>query len=136
MKESELQASIVSALRFKGYLVYANNQNTRATSFEKGKEIKDTYRMHAHYKRIGWMGGIPDLTVKGTESNGHRIKLYIECKSSRGKLTDGQKDMMQMLEVQGEEVRVVRSLDDIGDLLDKDIIRTETLLLYREKRYS
>lgn len=134
MKESEIQANIVSALRFKGYLVIHHQQNTSFGSFEQGRKIQNSHAMNAHLRKIGYIQGVPDLVVIGTESNGNRIRLYIECKSSTGVLSANQKHMIRMLEVSGEEVRVVKSLDQIEDLLDKDIdiVRIETLLLDRD----
>jgi len=132
MKESEIQALIVYALRFKGYLAIHHQQNTSFGSFEQGRKIHDSYAMNAHLKKIGYIEGVPDLLVIGTESNGNRIRLYIECKSETGVLSANQKHMIRMLEVSGEEVRVVRNLNQIQDLLDKDIIRLEKLLLDKD----
>jgi len=128
LKESEIQALIVSALRFKGYLVYMNYQNVTLGSFRKGEMLQNVHAMHASLKKTGWTKGIPDLTVIGKESNGNHIRLYIECKSPQGTVSEDQKHMIKILTVLGEEVRVVRSLEQIEDLLEKDLMNIECLL--------
>ncbi|MGL6107559.1 VRR-NUC domain-containing protein [Romboutsia sp.] len=129
MKENELQALIVSALRFKGYCVWMNYQNVR-----QGWDNPIVYTIQM--KKHGWMKGIPDLTVIGRETNGNTIMLYIECKSEKGVLSADQKHILNIIKVLGIETRVVRSLDQIQDLLDKDIIRVETLLLEQDIEYA
>lgn len=133
MKENELQALIVSALQFKGYLVWANYQNISMNSFRSGKQLDNKYGMLASLKKIGWIAGIPDLTVIGKEANGNTIMLYIECKSETGRLSADQKHMLNIIKVLGIETRVVRDLEQIEDLLEKDIIRVETLLLDQDR---
>ena len=127
--ESDLQTRIVSALRFRGFLVYSNYQNIATDSFRKGDVVRSKYAMYAQLKKTGHLKGIPDLTVIGVDNNGNRIRLYIECKSPKGKLSTSQKEMIAILEALGEEVRVVRELKQIDDLLEMDMCRIEALLV-------
>ena len=133
LKENELQALIVSALQFKGYLVWSNYQNISMNSFQSGKQLDNKYGMLVNLKKTGWMKGIPDLTVIGKEANGNTIMLYIECKSETGRLSADQKHILNIIKVLGIETRVVRSIEQIEDLLEKDIIRVETLLLEQDR---
>lgn len=125
--EAQLQTQIVRELEMKGYFVYMNYQNIA------GKFAGDSNSSsYGHYRSLvnqGWKKGIPDLTVIGRETNGNTVMLYIECKSEKGVLSGAQKYMLYTIKALGIETRVVRSLDQIQDLLDKDIIRAETLLL-------
>ncbi len=126
--EAQLQTQIVRELEVKGYFVYMNYQNI-AGRFA-GDSNSSSY---GHYRSLvnqGWKKGIPDLTVIGRETNGNTVMLYIECKSEKGVLSGDQKYMLYTIKALGIETRVVRSLDQIQDLLDKDIIRAETLTYF------
>lgn len=119
--EAQLQTQIVRELEVKGYFVYMNYQNI-AGRFA-GDSNSSSY---GHYRSLvnqGWKKGIPDLTVIGREANGNTVMLYIECKSAKGVLSGDQKYMLYTIKALGIETRVVRSLDQIQDLLDKDIIK-------------
>lgn len=127
--EASLQEQIVLLLRLKGYFVYMVHQNV-ANNITRGRsEHAGGYGYFASMKKRGWVKGIPDLHVLGRETNGNTVMLYIECKSEKGVLSGDQKYMLYTIKALGIETRVVRSLDQIQDLLDKDIIRAETLLL-------
>lgn len=114
--EASLQEQIVLLLRLKGYFVYMVHQNV-ANNITRGRsEHAGGYGYFASMKKRGWVKGIPDLYVLG---NGRR--LYIECKSKKGKLSPSQEEVILTLRNLGEEVRVVNDISQIQDLLDVDL---------------
>ncbi|RMF99097.1 MAG: VRR-NUC domain-containing protein [Acidobacteria bacterium] len=95
-REAEIQSAIVKALSRLGFLViHIPNQATR------GK-----------YRYSGLLPGAPDLIVIGK----NRI-VFMEVKRPDGKQTEAQKIVQRIIEENGFEYYIVRSLDDAVSLL-------------------
>ena len=94
--ESDVQRAIVQALSYAGWLVmHIPNQSTRG--------------------RQRWSGlvpGAPDLVVVRRG----RV-LFLEVKTEKGKVSEKQSEVHDLLRLHGMEVRVVRNADDIMDLI-------------------
>ena len=95
-QEAALQKAIVKALAWKGWVViHIPNQATRGI-----------------YMYAGVLPGAPDLlAVKAG-----RV-LFMEVKTEKGYLSEKQRNAHERLRAEGFEVRVVRGLEDIEDLL-------------------
>jgi hypothetical protein len=126
--EADLQGCIVQALLFKGYFVYMNHQNIALGSFSKGEKVSNKYGMWTSMKKQGWVKGIPDLTVIGRTIEDEHIRVYIECKSKKGKLSDAQKEVIETLEALGEQVIIAKEIGDIECLLSQDILHRNLLI--------
>ena len=95
-KESDLQRAIVQALSYAGWLmIHIPNQSTR------GRQ-----------RWAGLMPGAPDLVAV---KHGHVV--FLEVKTEKGKVSEKQSEVHDLLRLHGMEVRVVRGLDDIADLV-------------------
>ena len=95
-KESEIQKAIVSALAWTGWVViHIPNQSTR------GRQ-----------RWAGLLPGAPDLIAV----RGGRV-VFLEVKTDRGRLRPAQIEAHTALLRQGVEVRMVRGIEDIEDLL-------------------
>jgi len=95
-KESDVQRGIVQVLSYAGWLVmHIPNQSTR------GRQ-----------RWAGLMPGAPDLVAikRG------RV-VFLEVKTEKGKVSEKQAEVHGLLHLHGMEVRVVRSVDDIMDLI-------------------
>jgi Holliday junction resolvase len=95
-RESDLQRGIVQVLSHAGWLVmHIPNQSTR------GRQ-----------RWAGLMPGAPDLVaVKQT-----RV-VFLEVKTEKGKISEKQSEVHDLLRLHGMEVRVVRGIEDIMDLV-------------------
>ena len=95
-RESELQRAIVQVLAYAGWLViHIPNQSTRG--------------------RQRWSGlkpGAPDLVAVR-----HGRVVFLEVKTESGRVSEKQSEMHDLLRLHGMEVRVVRNIDDIMDLV-------------------
>ena len=95
-RESELQRAIVQVLAYAGWLViHIPNQSTRG--------------------RQRWSGlkpGAPDLVAVR-----HGRVVFLEVKTEKGKVSEKQSEVHDLLRLHGMEVRVVRDADDIMDLV-------------------
>jgi len=60
----------------------------------------------------GLMPGAPDLVVVKRG----RV-LFLEVKTAKGKVSEKQSEVHDLLRLHGMEVRVVRDIDDITDLI-------------------
>ena len=87
LRESEIRAQVQDLLRWRGWYVYYNLQG------------------------LGSYPGLSDLVAvkKG------RI-IHIELKTKTGKQSDKQEKFQADIEAAGGEYRVVRCLEDVGDL--------------------
>ena len=95
-KESDVQRAIVQALSSAGWLVmHIPNQSTR------GRQ-----------RWSGLMPGAPDLVAVK-----HGRVLFLEVKTEKGKVSAKQSEVHDLLRLHGMEVRVVRNIDDIMDLI-------------------
>ena len=95
-KESEIQKAIVNALAWTGWVViHIPNQSTQ------GRQ-----------RWAGLLPGAPDLIAVRRG----RV-VFLEVKTDRGQLRPAQKAAHAILTGQGMEVRVVRGIEDIEDLL-------------------
>jgi hypothetical protein len=95
-KESDVQRGIVQALSYAGWLVmHIPNQSTR------GRQ-----------RWAGLMSGAPDLVAV---KRGRVV--FLEVKTERGRLSEKQSETHDLLRLHGMEVRVVRDVDDIADLI-------------------
>ena len=94
--ESDVQRGIVQALSYAGWLVmHIPNQSTR------GRQ-----------RWAGLMPGAPDLVAVK-----HGRVVFLEVKTERGKVSEKQSEVHDLLRLHGMEVRVVRNIDDIMDLV-------------------
>jgi len=94
--ESDVQRGIVQALSYAGWLVmHIPNQSTR------GRQ-----------RWAGLMPGAPDLVAVKRG----RI-VFLEVKAGQGKVSEKQSEVHDLLRLHGMEVRVVRGIDDILDLV-------------------
>ena len=95
-KESAVQRAIVQALSYAGWVVmHIPNQSTR------GRQ-----------RWAGLMPGAPDLVAVK-----HGRVVFLEVKTERGKVSEKQSEVHDLLRLHGMEVRVVRNIDDIMDLV-------------------
>ena len=95
-KESDVQRAIVQALSYAGWIVmHIPNQSTR------GRQ-----------RWPGLMPGAPDLVAVK-----HGRVLFLEVKTEKGKVSEKQSEVHDLLRLHGMEVRVVRDADDIMDLV-------------------
>jgi Holliday junction resolvase len=95
-KESDLQRAFVQALSCAGWLVmHIPNQSTR------GRQ-----------RWAGLLSGAPDLVIVK-----HGRVLFLEVKTEKGKVSEKQSEVHDLLRLHGMEVRVVRDVDDIADLI-------------------
>lgn len=95
-RERDIEQAIITALRLSGWVVMKIPNEA-------------VYRVRVQ----GVRRGAPDLVVFG---EGGRVVL-LEVKSPRGRLSLHQAQTHQLLRDMGHDVRVVRSLADIGDLV-------------------
>jgi len=94
--ESAVQRAIVQALSYAGWLVmHIPNQSTR------GRQ-----------RWAGLLPGAPDLLA----IKQGRV-VFLEVKTEKGKVSEKQAEVHDLLRRQKAEVRVVRGVDDISDLL-------------------
>ena len=95
-RESDIQRGIVQALSYAGWIVmHIPNQSTRG--------------------RQRWSGlvpGAPDLVAVK-----HGRVVFLEVKTEKGKVSEKQSEVHDLLRLHGMEVRVVRGADDIMDLV-------------------
>jgi len=95
-RESDVQRGIVQALSYAGWLVmHIPNQSTR------GRQ-----------RWSGLLPGAPDLVAV---KRGRVV--FLEVKTDKGKLSEKQVEVNDLLRLHGMEVRVVRGIDDIMDLI-------------------
>ena len=95
-KESDIQRGIVQALSYAGWLVmHIPNQSTRGQQ-----------------RWSGLMPGAPDLVAVK-----HGRVVFLEVKTEKGKVSEKQSEVHDLLRLHGMEVRVVRGADDIMDLV-------------------
>ena len=97
--ESKIQQEIVIWYRNNNL----NNNNIIFSVPNEGKNAKE----QMFKKATGLMSGISDLIV----INNGKV-LFIECKDSKGKQSDKQKDFQNIVELQGFEYHLVRSLEE------------------------
>jgi Holliday junction resolvase len=95
-KESDVQRALVQVLSYAGWLVmHIPNQSTR------GRQ-----------RWAGLLPGAPDLVVVKRS----RV-VFLEVKTEKGKVSEKQLEVHNLLRLHGIEVRVVRDVDDIADLI-------------------
>lgn len=68
-------------------------------------------------KSEGLKNGAPDLCIPLKSKNKKFNCLFIECKTETGKLSDNQKEFIEILEKNGSKVSVIRTLKDFVQLL-------------------
>lgn len=100
--EWDLQIEIVKALKNSGWIVLHIPN-------ERNNGVADSRRMKAG----GVVKGAPDLICIGH----YRTVVFLELKTKDGKMSIEQRAVKSALEARGFEHRVVRSIDDISDLL-------------------
>jgi Holliday junction resolvase len=95
-KESDIQRGIVQALSYAGWVVmHIPNQSTR------GRQ-----------RWAGLMPGAPDLVAV---KRGRVV--FLEVKTEKGEVSEKQLEVHDLLRLHGMDVRVVRGIDDIADLI-------------------
>lgn len=117
--EHQIQASAISELRLRFAtipqlkLLHAIPNGTGAR-----KVTRMTRRGPVTYcpqgvkaKREGAVAGIPDL--HWPIARGHYIGLYIETKTPSGRLSEDQKIIIPLLQEEGNQVLIARSVDEI-----------------------
>lgn len=72
-------------------------------------------RHRIHMWNMGCVAGIPDFFLPVAENGYHG--LYLELKSSRGRLSDVQKEIAGRLNYQGYAYALAKSVDDAMDIV-------------------
>ena len=115
--ENDLQKTIVEALHYllpdNSLLHHSPNEGRRHVSYM------------VKLKKLGMKSGWPDLQIlvdkkywhKSAEASG----IYIELKTSKGRLTDNQNKILKKLENLGQYSIMCRSLDEVITYLQKKI---------------
>jgi len=78
-------------------------------------------KVGARLKNMGLRPGVPDLCLSIPKMDGRTVipSLFIEMKSSRGQLTQQQRQMKELLETQGHRVVVCRSFEEAINAIEE-----------------
>lgn len=86
---------------------------TDAVSFHtNGGGFKLSVYELSRLKAAGYIAGVPDRCIIWRGG-----VYFLECKSDRGLLTDSQRAMFPLFEAAGARIAIVRSVDDVNDVL-------------------
>lgn len=110
MKESEIQSQIIDYLTIlenQGKLFFQRTNNIPVSQMRNGKRV---FRKMAK----GQKKGFPDIVVIFK-----RKFVGIEVKTEKGRMSKEQKTMQQLVEKNGGIYKVVRSVDDVKNLLEE-----------------
>jgi len=76
------------------------------------KAIKSTEK----FKELGMRPGFPDMAIFRFEG----LPIFIELKSKKGQLQDNQEDWRDTLQAMGFSWYLIRSVDDVKEVLKKE----------------
>ena len=102
--EAAIQRAIIARLKLSG-IVCHHSPNAAKRTVIGGRRIKQD----------GMITGWPDLTVVGREG----LVAFLEVKTPRGKLSDAQTEIGQMLDYMGHTWAIVRSQDEAVAVLQQ-----------------
>jgi len=110
-EESKLQQNCVKWFRYQfpepKYLIYANanggQRNVITAKIMKGEGVR---------------AGVPDLTIL---SQGHIF--FVEMKSEKGRLSENQKEVIEIIDKLGFKTYVVNSFDQFMDVCNKELMK-------------
>lgn len=102
-EESLLVKACIEYLMFKGYIAIRNNSGLIV--------LKDGNKSRA--VKMG-IAGASDIIACSPEGK----FIAIECKSSKGKLTEKQKNFLKEVSLKGGEALVVKSIDELIDYIE------------------
>lgn len=116
LSESTIQQQITSYLSARG-IFYFSIPNEGIMTVLKIFKIPDKicYAIMNFFKKMGLTPGMPDIAVipeKGT-------LIFFEVKNEKGKVSPNQKIIHAALERLGFDVYVVRSVEEVGRVLDE-----------------
>lgn len=107
--EHKIQVAIIKWLRtVMPHCIIQHSRN------EHGKAGRAGMRAAQLQKAAGVMSGFPDLICLPYASVG---PFFLEVKAPKGRVSDVQKQVHEMLDERGYPVAVVRSVDDVRDFL-------------------
>lgn len=86
---------------------------------EHGKRGVQGLRAAQMQKAAGVMSGFPDLVVLPHANVG---AFFLEVKAPKGRVSDTQKQVHDLLDARGYRVAVVRSVEDVRDFLKSNAI--------------
>lgn len=115
-EEHYLQCQIVQYLRLKGYTVFAIPNGGSRNAIEG-----------ANLKKEGVMAGVADLEVMLSDGK----HIYLELKTKIGKQSQSQKDFEDKCKELGHIYRLVRSIEDVENVLNEINISEK-----QSKKYS
>jgi VRR-NUC domain len=101
--EADVQRAVLGLLLKHPAVAFAHRINTRVVDVADAKSKTGTRPMRTAPK------GHPD--IKGMLKNGRA--LYVECKSSKGQLTEEQATFLSLVNKHGGLAFVARSIDDV-----------------------
>jgi hypothetical protein len=115
MKESTIQQQICEYLSIRGIFFFAI-QNENLMMMIKMFKVPERagYALVSHAKKMGMVPGMPDLCVL---RRGHVI--FLEVKNETGELGRQQKMMHGVIRDLEYTVEVVRSVEDVENILKK-----------------
>ena len=115
--ENDLQKTIVEALHY----LLPDNSLLHHSPNEGKRHISYMVKL----KKLGMKSGWPDLQILVDKKYWHKPEeancIYIELKTSKGRLTDNQKTVLKKLENLGQHSTMCRSLDEVLDYLKQKI---------------
>lgn len=103
-EEHNLQVSIVQFLRYQGYIVFAIANGGSRNVVEA-----------VNLKKEGVLAGVADLQVILKDGR----SIFLELKTAKGKQSQSQIDFENNLKELGHNYYVIRSIDEVINILDK-----------------
>ena len=76
-------------------------------------------REAARFKKMGTLAGFPDLIILCPSNEEFSHALFIELKSAKGLQTQSQKEFQQKVITFGYAYRIIRSLDEFMELVNR-----------------
>lgn len=118
MKEADLQRAVSDYLQYQMNLgkLYFDRLNSGSILTKRGK---NTYRVSLCRE-----GTADFMVVKGWETDRFSISdliseiIFLELKGTKGKQRPEQKEFQELVEAQGAEYYVVRSIEELEDILE------------------
>ncbi len=78
-------------------------------------EAKRDPKTGARLKRMGMSAGFPDIEIPVPRHGKHG--LYIELKTKKGRLSDAQREWLELLTANGYEAQMARGLDEAIEII-------------------
>lgn len=110
--EKQIQSYLIRRLVAAGFLTIRQNSGMQMVGTYRNRRPFTAYQIANNGKSAGY----PDVTaMKGI--NGQSRVLLIEVKGPRGRLQDSQKEFSQLAAKHGVDAYLVRSIQDVDNLL-------------------